>query len=109
MTSDTCTLTTNVLTAKSVFAAPPSLLTTSRGKAGDVEETVDRACLCNNLVATAGYGQRRADGVVEPPIVTSGKVFEQIREFIKPGKEDYSARDVLDYLLQKVPEPSTAV
>ena len=37
-----------------------------------VEETVDRQCLCNALVAGIGAPQSREDGFEEPSIITSG-------------------------------------
>jgi nitronate monooxygenase len=68
-------------------------------KGGQPEETVDRVCLCNNLASTAGFPQRRKEGYVEPPVITSGDGFVHIAaKFLKPGQMSYSAKDVLDYL-----------
>ena len=71
-------------------------------KGGKLEDTVCRGCLCNNLVATAGFPQRRQDGSVEPMIVTSGDSLENIGQFIKPGETNYSAKDVIDCLTGRV-------
>ncbi len=71
-------------------------------KGGDEADTVGRGCLCNNLGAIAGYGQRRKDGYIEPPIVTSGDALEQLTAIIPPGQTSYSAKDVVDYLMAKV-------
>jgi nitronate monooxygenase len=68
-------------------------------KGGNIEDTVGRACLCNNLVATAGYGQHRKDGAVEHPLVTSGDDLVMVGQFMPAGKTNYSAEDVLRYLL----------
>ena len=68
-------------------------------KGGNVEDTVDRTCLCNNLIATAGFPQRRKDGYIEAPIVTSGDDLLSINQFVKPGHTSYTAKDVIDRLL----------
>lgn len=67
-------------------------------KGGKVEDTVGRQCLCNALTADLGLGQVRANGEVEPPLVTSGDDLELIGEFLA-GRTHYSAGDVLDYLM----------
>jgi nitronate monooxygenase len=64
-------------------------------KGGELDETVGRACLCNCLVATAGFGQRRWDGYEEPVMVTSGDDLVSIGRLIKPGADSYSAADVI--------------
>lgn len=66
-------------------------------KGGELEDTVGRRCLCNALTADLGLGQVRADGHVEPPLVTSGDDLETIGEFLA-GRSRYSAGDVLDFL-----------
>ncbi len=68
-------------------------------KGGQVEETVGRTCLCNNLAATAGFPQRRKSGYLEQPLVTSGDDLVNLGEFLKPGKTSYSAREVITHLL----------
>jgi hypothetical protein len=50
------------------------------------------------MFASVGLPQRRKDGFVEPPIITSGDEFVNIGQFIKPGETSYSARDVIEYL-----------
>ena len=67
-------------------------------KGGKAEDTVQRNCLCNNLGASAGYPQHRSDGYVEPAMVTAGSGLPGIGKYLEPGRESYSARDVLDYL-----------
>lgn len=68
-------------------------------KGGKLEDTEGRACLCNNLMATAGYGQRRKDGAVERPLVTSGDDLLMLGQFVPAGRTSYSAEDVVRYLL----------
>ncbi|MCP4360960.1 MAG: nitronate monooxygenase [Chloroflexi bacterium] len=70
-------------------------------KGGELEETVGRGCLCNNLCATAGKPQHQKDGYIEAPLVTSGDGVVGIGRFLQPGKRSYTAKDVLDYLTGK--------
>jgi nitronate monooxygenase len=72
-------------------------------KGGQIEETIGKMCLCNNLVATAGFPQRRKNGYVEPPLVTCGDDLSNIRQFLSSGKPGYSAKEVINYLLGKPP------
>lgn len=67
-------------------------------KGGKVEETVGRKCLCNALMANIGLGQLRADGQIEPPLLTSGDDLKQIGAYLD-GRSSYSAADVIAYLL----------
>lgn len=69
-------------------------------KGGSVEETVGRRCLCNGLVATIGLGQQRADGYVEPALVTLGQDLTFLPRLRERAGDDYSATDVIDYLLR---------
>jgi NAD(P)H-dependent flavin oxidoreductase YrpB (nitropropane dioxygenase family) len=75
-------------------------------KGGNIEDTVGRNCLCNTLVATAGFPQRRKDGYVEQPLVTSGDDLVAVGQFLKTGKTSYSAEDVITYLLGSFLKPS---
>lgn len=67
-------------------------------KGGKIEDTVGRKCICNGLIATVGMGQVRK-GVAEPAIVTSGDDVVNVHLLLPPGRDSYSANDVLDYLL----------
>ena len=67
-------------------------------KGGSLEDTVGRQCLCNGLLAAVGQAQIRADGTVEPPIVTSGDDLATIGDFLG-GRTSYSAADVVAYLM----------
>ncbi|HHQ49454.1 MAG TPA: nitronate monooxygenase [Acidobacteria bacterium] len=68
-------------------------------KGGRAEETEGAVCLCNGLLATAGLPNRREDGFVEPPIVTSGDGLQSLGRFLTGGRRTYSAADVLEHLL----------
>lgn len=67
-------------------------------KGGTVKETEGRRCLCNGLTANVGQPQRRSDGTVEAPLVTSGDDLLGMAGFLR-GRTAYSAQDVIDYLL----------
>jgi NAD(P)H-dependent flavin oxidoreductase YrpB (nitropropane dioxygenase family) len=66
-------------------------------KGGQPEETVERTCLCNALMSTAGFGQIRRHGYHEPPIVTSGDAINEIAPLLKTSG-DYGALDVIELL-----------
>lgn len=68
-------------------------------KGGKEEDTRGRTCLCNNLIAAAGFPQRRKDGYVEPPLVTSGEDLGTVSRFFKAGRLEYTAKDVIEALL----------
>ncbi|MDQ3521668.1 MAG: nitronate monooxygenase [Gemmatimonadota bacterium] len=71
-------------------------------KGGDVAETTGRKCLCNALFATVGLGQVRDTGVTENPLITSGDDLKMIHRFLGAGRTEYSASDVIDFLLSGV-------
>lgn len=69
-------------------------------KGGNVAETEGRKCICNALIATAGYPQVRQGGtLVEPGIVTSGDDLGQLTRFMPEGGTAYHAADVVRILL----------
>ncbi len=67
-------------------------------KGGDPDEARERRCLCNGLLATAGFAQVQKDGTVEPPIVTSGDDLVRLPSLLPAGRDDYGASDVIRYL-----------
>jgi len=67
-------------------------------KGGAVEDTVGSRCLCNGLVATVGFGQRRTDGSQEPPLLTLGQDLSVLSELTRHS-DDYAAADVVRHLL----------
>ncbi|MBM4015495.1 MAG: nitronate monooxygenase [Planctomycetes bacterium] len=66
-------------------------------KGGRREECAGRRCLCNGLLANVGVGQLR-DGDLELPLLTAGDDVARVRELLQ-DRDDYSATDVVDYLL----------
>ena len=55
-----------------------------------------------NAAAGAAHAQLRKDGSVEPPLVTVGDDLNTAAEFLKDGRESYSAADVVKSLLRKL-------
>ena len=68
-------------------------------KGGDPAEADPCRCLCNGLLATIGLGQHRADGYVEPPVVTLGQDLDFLSRLPPAVRSDYCATDVIGYLL----------
>jgi NAD(P)H-dependent flavin oxidoreductase YrpB (nitropropane dioxygenase family) len=81
-------------------------------KGGRAEDTLGRSCLCNNLLATAGFPQLRKDGYLEKPLITIGDDLLNIAKFVPLGAASFSAEDVINYLLSSVgvdsPKPVAA-
>lgn len=72
-------------------------------KGGRTPNTEGRICLCNGLLATAGFAQLRPGGYVEPPVITGGADYRAVADLVAtlpPGQEFYTANDVIDYLRQ---------
>ncbi len=78
-------------------------------KGGNLADTVGRKCLCNGLMATAGFAQVRA-GQPEPAIVTAGNEVTDLVRLLPNGDDRYTAADVLNYLHASAPaaHPITA-
>ncbi len=72
-------------------------------KGGKVEDTVGRKCLCNALLANIGHAQIRKDSAVEPALVTVGDDLNTVAQFLAPGRDSYSAADVVASLLSSLP------
>ena len=68
-------------------------------KGGDAGQLQGRKCLCNALLANIGLASRQPSGYVERPLVTVGNAFEQLRDLVRRYGKDYSARDVIAYLV----------
>ncbi len=72
-----------------------------KAKGGELSEaTARKKCLCNSLFATIGYPTVYEDGYVERALITIGSSLESIRSIITEYK-DFSAKDVLDYILKR--------
>ena len=68
-------------------------------KGGKEADVVGRRCLCNHLIATAGFPRRRKGGYLEPPLVTSGDDLPNVAQFLKPGQLSYTAAEIINHLL----------
>lgn len=73
------------------------------GKGGTAEGAHGRMCVCNGLLATAGLAQTRANGEIEPPLMTAGNDIDRVGGFLRPDGGAYSAADVVRILLDGVP------
>ena len=80
------------------YRCPAEPVRTFLAKGGSKAETEGRKCLCNALLANVGHAQPRGSGVAEAPLLTSGDDLKTLGEFLQ-GRDSYSARDVIDYLL----------
>jgi nitronate monooxygenase len=68
-------------------------------KGGTAENTVGRKCLCNALLANVGHPQVRNGAGGEPALVTVGDDLNSVAQFLAPGRESYSAADVVASML----------
>ncbi|MBK9144036.1 MAG: nitronate monooxygenase [Candidatus Melainabacteria bacterium] len=71
-------------------------------KGGDPADTPGRKCLCNALLASAGLPQVQTNGdrhYIEMPLITAGESINEIAQFIEPGRDDYSARTVVEMIV----------
>ncbi len=64
-------------------------------KGGAAAETKGRVCLCNGLVATIGLPQVRSPREPDEALVTAGNDVVNIADFLPPGRDSYSAADVI--------------
>ncbi|HET7275532.1 MAG TPA: nitronate monooxygenase [Longimicrobiaceae bacterium] len=83
------------------YRCPAEPVDTYVKKQGEIEDTTGRKCLCNALMADIGFGQVRDGGEVEKPLVTSGDDLKTISAFVG-DRTRYTAREVIDYLLEGV-------
>ncbi len=81
------------------FRCPAEPVTVYQSKGGSPEDTAGRKCLCNSLVATAGYPQVRGSKYEEAGLITSGDDLPGVKRFLPAEGLHYSAADVLAKLL----------
>jgi len=74
-------------------------------KGGVLEDTEGRRCLCNALMADIGLGQLRDEGVLEPPLITSGDELIHLGGFLG-GRNQYTAAEAIAYLREEAPVPA---
>lgn len=67
-------------------------------KGGKIEDTIDRGCVCNGLITTAGL--RQADETHEPAIVTLGDDTSFLSHLMRDENGSYTADDAINYLLR---------
>jgi NAD(P)H-dependent flavin oxidoreductase YrpB (nitropropane dioxygenase family) len=72
-------------------------------KGGAPTESEGRLCVCNGLVSTIGLAQIRADNSLDLPLLTAGNDVAQVARYLQPGRDSYTAGEVIDYLLGAVP------
>jgi nitronate monooxygenase len=75
-------------------------------KGGAAKETEGRQCVCNGLVATIGLAQVRDVSNPDLPLITAGNDVAHIANFAAPGRDSYSAAEVVQRLLSQVQQPS---
>ena len=73
-------------------------------KGGNRKDTDCKGCLCNGLFSTVDLGQRLANGLIEPPIVTHGKDYSFIQYLILHENGKFSIEDATRRLLSKYPD-----
>jgi NAD(P)H-dependent flavin oxidoreductase YrpB (nitropropane dioxygenase family) len=70
-------------------------------KGGTLEETLGRECVCNGLVATIGLAQIDSQNISGLPLLTAGNGIKHIVDFLQPGRNSFTAAEVVQRLLQK--------
>lgn len=85
------------------YHCPAEPLTTHLRKGGTPEEAEGRACLCNALAADVGLGQTRADGYVEPPLLTLGTDLDGPARLVAEHPAGWTAAQALAWLLPSTP------
>ena len=75
-------------------------------KGGTLEETIGRECVCNGLVGTIGLPQVNSENISGLPLDTAGNEVANVARFVPPGRDSYTAAEVVRLLLDKV-EPAT--
>jgi len=81
------------------YRCPAEPLANFLRKGGDPADTHGRKCICNGLPATVGLGQVRRESGAEFALVTAGDDLTHLAQFLPPGRDSYSAADVLRQLL----------
>lgn len=83
-----------------VYRCPGEPISSYLRKQGAEADTRGKMCLCNGLLATIGLGQVREAGT-EVPILTAGEDFAAVKTLVGRLKREYSAGEVIDYLLSQ--------
>ncbi len=86
---------------KIIYRCPSEPVEDYLRKGGDIKDTIGRKCLCNGLLGAIGIGQSLEGDALEPAILTAG---DCLSDWVKAGpamKGDYTAADVVEFLLGK--------
>lgn len=67
-------------------------------KGGATAETEGRHCVCNGLMATIGLAQIRSETEMDLPLITAGNDVAHVADFLRPGRDSYSAAEVIESL-----------
>lgn len=81
------------------YRCPAEPLNRFLQKGGTVQQTSGRVCVCNGLAATVGIGQVRSGTLTELPLVTAGDDLAHLAQFLSPGRDTYTAADVVSRIL----------
>ncbi len=81
------------------YRCPSEPIENYKRKGGSPEDVIGRKCLCNGLMANIGLPQLQKNGYIEKPLVTAGDDYKFLAQFLKNGESSYSAKDVINYLL----------
>ena len=71
-------------------------------KGGAIEETHGRECICNGLMATIGLPQVESGHATSLPLLTAGNEITNVCRFLQPGRDTYTAAEVIQQLLEEV-------
>jgi NAD(P)H-dependent flavin oxidoreductase YrpB (nitropropane dioxygenase family) len=83
-----------------VYRCPAEPVNDFVKKGGDEKSTIGRKCLCNALMSSAGVAQIQKDDYIEQVLITAGDDVVNLYQYTKPNQTNYSATDVINYLLQ---------
>jgi len=83
------------------YRCPAEPIANFIAKGGTIAETVGRKCVCNGLSATVGLAQSRPDVGLELPLVTAGDDLSCVEQFLKPGRDSFTAAEVIELLLKE--------
>ena len=89
----------HLIDGKMVWRCPSEPVKDYVRKGGKIEDTVGRKCICNTLLAAAGWAQTQKDGSVEPAIYTSGDDTSSVKRMPLDSDGDFGAKDVVDLVL----------
>lgn len=89
----------HLIDGKMVWRCPSEPVKDYVRKGGRVEDTVGRKCICNTLLAAAGWAQTQKDGSVEPAIFTSGDDTSSVERMPLDCNGDFGAKDVVNLVL----------